>query len=193
MSLDISSLDATAQAEKVRKGDVTPLELIDAAIARIEKINPKLNAVITPLFDKARSEARGKLSPGPFRGVPFLLKDLICASAGDPLHSGMELMKKLGFVAPEETYLARKFREAGFIVVGKTNTPEMGLAATTEPLAYGPTRNPWNPEHSTGGSSGGSAAAVAGRMVSAAHGNDGGGSIRIPAAECGIVGLKPSR
>ena len=193
MPRDLSALDATAQAELVRKGDVTPLELVDAAIARIEEVNPKLNAVIIPLFDKARSQARAKLQPGLFRGVPFLLKDLVTASAGDPFHCGMQLMKKLGFVAPEETYLARKFREAGFIVLGKTNTPEMGVAATTEPLAYGPTRNPWNVEHSPGGSSGGSAAAVAARLVPAAHGNDGGGSIRVPASACGVFGLKTSR
>lgn len=193
MSIDLTNLDATAQAELVRKGDVTAAELVEAAIERIEGLNPKLNAVITPLFDKARSRARAKLEPGPFRGVPFLLKDLMAASGGDPLHSGMQLMKKLGFVAPDDTYLARKFREAGFVVLGKTNTPELGLAATTEPLAYGPSRNPWNTERSTGGSSGGSAAAVAARMVPAAHANDGGGSIRIPASECGIVGLKPSR
>jgi amidase len=193
MSIDFTNLDATAQAELVRKGDVSAAELVDAAIERIERLNPKLNAVITPLFEKARAQARAKLEPGPFRGVPFLLKDLIAASAGDPLHNGMQLLKKLGFVAPEDTYLARKFREAGFIVLGKTNTPELGLAGTTEPLAYGPSRNPWNPDRSTGGSSGGSAAAVAARMVAAAHANDGGGSIRIPASECGIVGLKPSR
>ncbi len=193
MSIDLSRLDATAQAELVRKGDVSAVELVEAAISRIEKVNPALNAVITPLFDKARAQAASKLEPGPFRGVPFLLKDLVAASAGDPLHSGMQLMKDLGFVAPDETYLVRKFREAGFIVLGKTNTPELGLAATTEPLAYGPTLNPWNPKHSAGGSSGGSASAVAARMVPAAHANDGGGSIRIPASECGIVGLKPSR
>jgi amidase len=193
MAIDVTDLDATAQADLVRKGDVTAAELVDAAIARIERANPELNAVIIPLFDKARAQARGKVEPGPFRGVPFLLKDLVAASAGDPLHSGMKLMKDLGFVAPEDTYLAKKLREAGFIFLGKTNTPEMGLAATTEPLAYGPSRNPWNPKHSTGGSSGGSAAAVAARMVPAAHANDGGGSIRIPASECGLVGLKPSR
>jgi amidase len=193
MSMDFTDLDATAQAELVRTGDVTALELVDAAIARIEKVNAKLNAVIIPLFENARARAAAKLAPGPFRGVPFLLKDLVAASAGDPLHNGMALMRKLGFVAPEDTYLTRKFRDAGFILLGKTNTPELGLAATTEPLAYGATRNPWNPEHSTGGSSGGSAAAVAARFVPAAHANDGGGSIRIPASECGLVGLKPSR
>jgi amidase len=193
MPIDVSRLDATAQAELVRKGDVSAVELVEAAVSRVEKINPELNAVITPLFEKARAQAASKLEPGPFRGVPFLLKDLVAASAGDPLHSGMQLMKNLGFVAPEETYLARKFREAGFILLGKTNTPELGLAATTEPLAYGPTRNPWNPAHSAGGSSGGSASAVAARLVPAAHANDGGGSIRIPASECGVVGLKPSR
>jgi amidase len=193
MSIDLSGLDATAQADLVRKGDVSAVELVEAAVSRIEKVNPELNAVITPLFDKARAQAGGKLEPGPFRGVPFLLKDLGATSAGDPLHSGMQLMKKLGFVAPDDTYLTRKFREAGFILLGKTNTPEIGLAATTEPLAYGPTRNPWNRAHSAGGSSGGSAAAVAARLVPAAHANDGGGSIRIPASECGIVGLKPSR
>lgn len=142
-------------------------ELVDAAIERIERINPKLNAVITPLFGKARAQARAKLEPGPFRGVPFLLKDLVAASGGDPLHNGMQLMKKLGFVAPEDTYLARKFREAGFIVLGKTNTPELGLAGTTEPLAYGPSRNPWNPDRSTGGSSGRAGLADAGTDRSA--------------------------
>ena len=193
MAIDVTNLDATAQAELVRKGDVTAAELVDGAIERIERLNPKLNAVITPLFEKARALARAQLEPGPFRGVPCLLKDLVCASAGDPLHMGMNLFKSLGFVSPDETYLARKFREAGFINLGKTNTPEMSLAATTEPLSYGPSRNPWNTDHSTGGSSGGSAAAVAARMVPAAHANDGGGSIRIPASECGLVGLKPSR
>src|SRR6476661_7119008 len=150
MSIDLSGLDATAQAELVRKGDVNAVELVEAAVSRIEKINPELNAVITPLFDKARAQAAGKLEPGPFRGVPFLLKDLGATSAGDPLHNGMQLMKKLGFVAPDDTYLTRKFREAGFILLGKTNTPEIALAATTEPLAYGPTRNPWNRGHSAG-------------------------------------------
>lgn len=194
MKDELANVDATGQAELVRRGEVTPLELVDASISRIEQLNPKLNAVITPLFDKARDQAKGGEIPnGPFRGVPFLLKDLICASAGDPIYFGMRLFRDAGIVAPYDTYLAAKFRAAGFIFLGKTNTPELGLNATTEPEAFGPTRNPWNPEHSTGGSSGGSAAAVASRMVAAAHANDGGGSIRIPASECGLVGLKPSR
>jgi len=115
MSLDLSALDATAQAELVRKGDVTAAELVDTAIARIEKLNGELNAVIIPLFEKARARARQKLEPGPFRGVPFLLKDLVATSAGDPVHSGMQLMKKAGFVAPDDSYLVRKFRADGAI------------------------------------------------------------------------------
>src|SRR4029077_2883870 len=137
--------------------------------------------------------AKGQLPEGPFRGVPFLLKDIGCASAGDPIYNGMRLFRDARFIAPYDTYLAAKFRAAGFICLGKTNTPELGMNATTEPEAFGPTRNPWNPTRSTGGSSGGSAAAVASRMVAVAHANDGGGSIRIPASECGLVGLKPSR
>jgi amidase len=194
MPHDLTDLDATGQAELVRRGEATPSELVDAAIERVEKINPQLNAVITPLFEKARTQARSpELPDGPFRGVPFLLKDLGALSAGDPLHFGMKLLRELGFVAPLDNYLVQKLRRAGFIFLGKTNTPELGLSATTEPASYGPTRNPWNPERSTGGSSGGSAAAVAARLVPAAHANDGGGSIRIPASACGLVGLKPSR
>jgi amidase len=193
MKAEYANLDATAQAELIRKREATPLELVDAAIERIEAANPQLNAVITPLFDKARAQARGSIPDGPFRGVPFLLKDLVCATGGDPVYFGMRLLRDFHFVAPYDTYLAAKFKAAGFICLGKTNTPELGLNATTEPEAFGPSRNPWNPKHSTGGSSGGSAAAVASRMVAVAHANDGGGSIRIPASECGLVGLKPSR
>ena len=194
MSDALGNHDATALAELVRKRDATPLDLVDAAIARIERLNPKLNAVIAPRFEKAREEVKADaIGSGPFHGVPLLLKDLVGTSAGDQLHNGMQLLKSAGFIAPIDSYLIAKFRAAGFVFLGKTNTPELGLAGTTEPLAYGATRNPWNTERSTGGSSGGSAAAVAARMVPAAHGGDGGGSLRIPASECGIVGLKPSR
>jgi amidase len=193
MKDEIADLDAIAQAELIRKGEVLPLELVDAAIARIEKVNPQLNAVITPLFDKARAQARSPLPDAPFRGVPFLLKDIGCASASDPVYYGMRLLRDARFIAPYDTYLAAKFRAAGFICVGKTNTPELGMNATTEPEAFGPTHNPWDLTRSTGGSSGGSAAAVSARMVAVAHANDAGGSIRIPASECGVVGLKPSR
>ncbi len=191
---DLASLDATAQAELVRRGDASPVALVDAAIARIEALNPKLNAVIHPLFEQARTRAASRdLPDGPFRGVPFLLKDLLCYTAGDPIHMGTRVLSRRGFRAPHDSYLAAKFRAAGFVVVGRTNTPELGTLPTTEPDAYGPSRNPWDTGRSTGGSSGGSAAAVAARMVPAAHANDGGGSIRIPGSECGLVGLKPSR
>ncbi len=194
MTDDLAFLDATHQAELVRRGDVTSLELVERAITRIERLNPEINAVIIPLYEKARAHARsGAIPDGPFRGVPFLLKDFFCYTAGDPHHMGTRLLRDLGFVAPHDTYLAAKFRAAGLVVVGRTNTPELGTLPTTEPDAYGPTRNPWDPGRSTGGSSGGSAAAVASGMVPAAHANDGGGSIRIPASECGLVGLKPSR
>src|SRR5262249_55679800 len=193
MTTDLATLDATAQADLVRRGDVTPQQLVDAAIGRIETLNPQLNAVIIPLFERARAQAAGKLPPGPFRGVPFLLKDLDVFSAGDPFYGGMRCLRERRWVAPHDSFLVEKFRAAGFVIVGKTNTPELGLNATTEPESYGPSRNPWNPARSTGGSSGGSAAAVAAGMVPAAHASDGGGSIRIPASNCGVFGLKPTR
>jgi amidase len=193
MSDDLATLDATASAELVRRKQVSPRELVDAAIARIEKCNGALNAVITPLFEQARAAVADGLPDGPFRGVPFLLKDLDVLSAGDPFHAGMCALKRAGYVPDRSSYLVEKFRQAGLVALGKTNTPELGLNITTEPVAYGPSRNPWNPNHSTGGSSGGSAAAVASGMVPVAHAADGGGSIRIPASECGLVGLKPSR
>jgi len=190
---DSTWLDATAQAELVRRGDASPLELVDTAIERVERINPQLNAVIHPLFDSARDRARATLPDGPFRGVPVLFKDLGCAVEGDPYHEGLGIAKRLGFRATHTDELARRYLDAGFVCIGRTNTPEQGLVPTTEPYAYGPTRNPWNTERTTGGSSGGSAAAVASGMVPLAHANDGGGSIRIPASACGLVGLKPSR
>ncbi len=189
----LGALDATGAAARVRSGQASPLELVDAAIARIEAQNPALNAVIHARFERAREEAAGPLPDGPFRGVPFLLKDLICHSAGDPLHEGMRFLKELGWRAQSDSFLAAKFKAAGLVVVGRTNTPELGIQPTTEPEAYGATLNPWDRTRSPGGSSGGSAAAVAAGMVPAAHANDGGGSIRIPASACGLVGLKPSR
>ena len=190
---DFTWLDATAQAELVRKGEASPLELVDAAIERVERLNPQLNAVIHPLFDSARERAKGELPDGPFRGVPVLFKDLGCAVEGDPYHEGLAIAKRLGYRSAYTDELASRYLEAGFVCIGRTNTPEEGLVPTTEPYAYGPTRNPWNTERTTGGSSGGSAAAVASGMVPLAHANDGGGSIRIPASCCGLVGLKPSR
>ena len=186
-------LDACALAQLVSDGEASPVELVDEAIARIEQVDPELNAVIRPRFDEARAEAAAGPPDGPFHGVPLVLKDLICSIAGEPIHEGMRLLKDLGYVARTDQELARRFRAAGFVVVGRTNTPELGIVPTTEPVAYGPSRNPWDTDRSTGGSSGGSAAAVASGMVPVGHANDGGGSIRIPASECGLVGLKPSR
>jgi len=193
MSDEFVNLDAVAQADLVRTGDVKPIELVDAAIARIEAVNPQLNAVIHERFEKAREEAQGDLPAGPLRGVPMVVKDLDGYTAGDPYHAGTRHLRDLGFVADHDSYLQAKFKQAGLVIVGRTNTPELGLVPTTEPEVYGPARNPWNPEHSTGGSSGGSGAAVASRMVAIGHAGDGGGSIRVPASECGLVGLIPSR
>jgi amidase len=184
-------LDATAQAELVRRGEVSPRELVEAAIARIEAVNPKLDAVIWTRFDAARLEAEGELPDGPFRGVPILFKSLGCTVAGEPTAFGLGPLRDLPF--PVTSYLAQQFRAAGFVPLGRTNVPELGTTVTTEPRSFPPARNPWDPGHSTGGSSGGSAAAVAAGMVAVAHANDGGGSIRIPASECGLVGLKPTR
>jgi amidase len=194
MSDPFIALDAVAQAELVRRGDATPSELVEAAIARLERVNPRLNAVIHPLYDKARAAARDPHLPdGAFRGVPLLLKDIFGYSAGDPYHMGMKILRERGFVAPHDTYLVSKLRAAGFVFIGRTNAPELGTIPSTEPLTYGPTHNPWDPTRSPGGSSGGSAAAVTAGVVPLAHANDGGGSIRIPASACGVVGLKPSR
>src|SRR5207248_1166789 len=188
---DLSVLDATAQAELVRAGEASAKELVEAAIARIEAVNPQLDAVIRTRFDAARAEAAGDLPDGPFKGVPFLLKDLGAVTAGETTAFGIGPMTSVTF--PVSSYLADLFRAAGFIALGRTNVPEFGTTVTTEPKSFPPARNPWNRDHSTGGSSGGSAAAVASGMVAMAHANDGGGSIRIPASECGLVGLKPTR
>ncbi|WP_346622573.1 amidase [Blastococcus montanus] len=186
-------LDATAQAELVRTGKASPAELVDAAIERIERVNPRLDAVIRDRFEAARKESGGDLPDGPFRGVPILLKDLGCHVAGEETNYGTSFLRDPGYRWPTDSYLAQRFRAAGFVVLGRTNVPEFGTTITTEPAAHAPARNPYDTSRSTGGSSGGSAAAVAAGLVPAAHANDGGGSIRIPAAECGLVGLKPTR
>lgn len=189
-SEELQWLDATAQAELVANGDVTPLDLVEAAIERIDRLNPQLNAVIHRFDDEARAT---KPADGPFRGVPFLLKDGVAHSAGHPFHNGMRALKAAQHTEPIDSELVRRVRAAGYLIVGKTNLPELASTVTTEPLAYGPTRNPWDTTRSTGGSSGGAAAAVASGMVPVAHGNDMGGSIRVPSAWCGLVGLKPTR
>jgi amidase len=191
MSDDTAWLDATGQAELVRTKEVTPSELVDSAIARIGRLNPALNAVIHELFERARAEASGALPDGPFRGVPFLLKDLGAELAGTPFCEGLAFAGDYHSTSTQA--LTQRYIDAGFVICGKTNTPELGILPTTEPQRFGPSRNPWDTGRSTGGSSGGSAAAVASGMVPAAHANDGGGSIRIPASCCGLVGLKPTR
>ncbi|MDQ1380413.1 MAG: amidase [Actinomycetota bacterium] len=190
---DLSVLDATAQAELVRTGDASAAELVDGAIERIEKVNGELNAVIHPLYERARSAVHSGLPSGPFTGVPIVVKDLDGTLAGAPYHAGNKGLKAANYVATVTSYIFERLERAGFVIVGKTNTPEFGLMPTTEPQAYGPTHNPWNTAHSPGGSSGGSAAAVASGMVPVGHAGDGGGSIRVPASMCGLFGLKPTR
>lgn len=190
---EVTALDATAQAELVSTGEATPTELVEVAIRRAEAVNPEINAIILPLYEDAREKASGELPDGPFKGVPFLFKDLGTVLEGQPLHSGNRVLKEIDFRAPFDSSLGAKFRAAGLVTIGKTNTPEFGILPTTEPVAYGATRNPWDLGRSAGGSSGGSGAAVAAGIVPVAHASDGGGSIRIPASANGLVGLKPSR
>jgi amidase len=192
MTDDLAVLDAIAQAALVRDGSVSPCELVDAALARIDAVNPELNAVIHRRDDRARADA-DTAPTGPFRGVPILVKDLDGSLAGEPLHLGNRLLRDLGHIADCDSTLFVELRAAGCVVVGKTNTPELGLLPTTESHAYGAAHNPWDLLRSPGGSSGGSAAAVAAGMVPFAHAGDGGGSIRIPAGACGLFGLKPTR
>ncbi|MGH7561457.1 MAG: amidase [Gemmatimonadales bacterium] len=183
--------DGLGLAALVRRGDVSPLELVETALARIERLNPRINAVIHRMDEAARAAARAPLPDGPFRGVPFLVKDLVALVAGEPYRAGSRFFE--GFVPPADSEAVRRYRAAGFVLAGKTNTPEFGLTPTTEPERFGPTRNPWDLTRTAGGSSGGSAAAVAAGLVPIAGGGDGGGSIRVPAACCGLFGLKPTR
>jgi amidase len=185
-----ASLDAIEQAELVRKRKVKPIELVDAAIERIERINPTINAVVTPMFEHARAAAK-KVPKGPFAGAPFLLKEIGASYAGVRMTSGSAFLRN--YVPDHDSELVTRLKRSGLITLGKTNMSEFGLMITTEPRLFGVCRNPWNTERSTGGSSGGSAAAVAAGLVPMAHGSDGGGSIRIPAACCGVFGLKPTR
>ncbi|HYA65190.1 MAG TPA: amidase family protein, partial [Burkholderiaceae bacterium] len=183
--------DAVGLAALVRSGQVSPEELLEAAIARIEAFNPILNAVVRKRYEQAKAEAAKVNKQAPLAGVPFLVKDLIATIAGEPTGSGNRLSS--GIRMPHDSEMVRRYRAAGLLIVGRTNSPELGLTPYTEPAAFGPTHNPWSFAHTPGGSSGGSAAAVAGRLVPIASGGDGGGSIRIPASCCGIFGLKPSR
>ncbi len=190
---ELAGLDATAQAALVRSGESTPAELVEAAIERIET-HTELNAVVIKTFEAARDAvAAGRVAEGPFRGVPFLLKDLGATQAGMPQYLGNRALAALHRQSPGDTPLGARFRAAGLVTLGKTNVPELGTCPTTQPLVFGPTQNPWDPLRSPAGSSGGAASAVAAGLVPLAHANDGGGSIRLPAAWCGLVGLKPSR
>jgi len=194
---DYARYDGLGLAALVAKGEVTPAELVEEAIARIEKHNPALNAVIYKIYDRARETAARQGTTGAderrgaFLGVPFLLKDIMGNYAGVPTTAACKFMA--GIPATHDDTLVTRYKAAGLVVLGKTNAPECGILPTTEPTLYGPCRNPWNLAYSTGGSSGGSAAAVAAGIVPLAHANDGGGSIRIPASCCGLVGLKPTR
>jgi len=187
---EYSNYDGLGLADLVKKKEIKPIELVEAAIERIERQNPQLNAVIFKAFDEARTMAK-TVPSGPFAGVPMLLKDILGFKKGWPNRDGSRFVPAIP--APFDSTLVVRFQAAGLIPLGKTNVPEFGALPITEPKLYGPARNPWNLSHSTGGSSGGSAAAVAAGIVPLAHANDGGGSIRIPASCCGLVGLKPTR
>ena len=187
-------LDATAQADLVRRREVTAGELATAAAERIEALDPALNAVCLRWFDEAIAlAAAGPVPKGPFGGVPFLLKDLSAHSAGHPITNGNRAVRDAGYISPTSTWLVERFDATGLVTLGRGASPEWGSLPTTEPEIFGPTRNPWDPSRSPGGSSGGSAAAVAAGMVPIAHASDGGGSIRIPASCCGLIGLKVSQ
>ncbi|HXO49799.1 MAG TPA: amidase, partial [Mycobacterium sp.] len=187
-------MDAIDQAALVASGEVSPSELLEAAIERIERIDPALNAVVIRWFDHAReTAASADLPNGPFRGVPFLIKDLFTTYAGQRISNGNVAFKEAHVIADADTTLVSRHRAAGLVIAGRTNSPELGSLPTTEPVAWGATHNPWDTARTPGGSSGGAAASVASGMVPFAHASDGGGSIRIPASCCGLVGLKPSQ
>ncbi len=188
---EYENYDGLGLAALVRDKQVKPAELVKAAIYRAEKLNPALNAIVTPAYERAIEYAGKELPDGPFSGVPFLLKDLLAAWKGVRMTSGSRAYKD--YVPDYDSELVRRFRRSGSVFLGKTNTPEFGLMGVTEPELHGPARNPWDLSRTPGGSSGGSAAAVASGIVPLASGGDGGGSIRIPSAYCGLFGLKPTR
>lgn len=188
---EYSNYDAMGLAELVRRKELSAAELVEEAISRVERWNPQLNAVVLPLYERARNMSRGPLPQGIFTGVPFLIKDLGASMEGVPTSQGNKLLKNIP--AKLTTELVNRWERSGVITFGKTNTPEFGLTPYTESEALGPARNPWDISRTTGGSSGGAAAAVAARMVPMASGGDGGGSIRIPSSACGVFGLKPTR
>jgi len=188
---EYATFDGLGLAELIRRKEVKPRELVDLALQAIQQVNPELNAVIASIIESADQVDESSLPDGPFRGVPFLIKDLVVHAAGIPTDMGSRFTQNVEF--PHDTELMARFKKAGLVTIGRTNTPEFGYNANTAPVLHGPTHNPWDPSKSPGGSSGGSAAAVASRIVPWAHANDGGGSIRIPASACGLVGLKPTR
>lgn len=183
--------DALGLADLVRRGEVSARELAETAITIIEDLDPRLNAVVIRTFEEARAEADGTPASGAFAGVPFLLKNIGSMWKGTRVTAGLRYLED--FVCDIDSELSARIKQAGFVLLGRTNTPEVGWCIATEPRLYGPTLNPWNPDVTPGGSSGGAGAAVAARMVPLAEGSDGGGSIRVPASCCGLVGLKPSR
>jgi Asp-tRNA(Asn)/Glu-tRNA(Gln) amidotransferase A subunit family amidase len=187
---DFWKYDGLGLADLVRRKQVSPEELLEKAIENIEKVNHSVNAVITRMYDKAQEAIRSGLPEGPFRGVPFLLKDLRASCKGVVLTGGHKLMS---CVPDFDSEIVVRHKRAGLVIMGKTNIPEMGLSVHTDNKLFGPTRNPWATDRISGGSSGGSAAAVASRMVPMAHATDGGGSTRIPASCCGVFGLKATR
>ena len=186
---DLAEMDGVAQAELVARGEATASELVDAAIRRVEALNPTLNAVVTPMFERALGQAPA--AAGPLAGVPMLLKDLVAEIEGVRFTEGSRFLADN--VSTYTSEIVRRFEAAGLVVVGKSATPEFGMSPTCEGALFGPTRNPWDLTRSTSGSSGGSAAAVAAGIVPIAHANDLGGSIRYPASNCGLFGLKPTR
>lgn len=188
---EYTSYDGLGLAELVKSRQVTPEELVEISTDLIERVNPQLNAIVSILKEQALNEIQRGISNGPFEGVPFLIKELVLHAEGIPFSMGSRLAE--GAVLPLDSELMSRFRNAGLVTVGTTTTTEFGYNAATESILYGPTVSPWNQEHSPGGSSGGSAAAVAAGITPLAHANDGGGSIRIPASCSGLVGLKPTR